>query len=52
MYRGDFNEVMYMEERSRARRRMRGMDIFCEFVDGNGLIDIPILGARYTWSNG
>lgn len=49
--RGDFNEVLYMEERNQAVRRTRGIDKFCEFVDGNDLIDIPIAEARFTWSN-
>lgn len=48
---GDFNEVLYMEERNRAIRRTRGMKEFCEFVDGNDLINIPMTWARFTWSN-
>lgn len=43
--RGDFNEVLYLEERSRTVRRSRGMDDFCEFIDQNELINLPISGA-------
>lgn len=51
MHRGDFNEVLYLEKRSHAVRRTRGMNEFYEFVDGNELINILISGARFTWSN-
>lgn len=49
--RGDFNEVLFMEEQNRATRKTRGMDTFGDFVDQNELIDVPLLGARFTWSN-
>lgn len=29
----------------------RGMDMFCDFVNRQELIDIPIVGVRFTWSN-
>lgn len=48
---GDFNEVLYLEERNWAVRTTTGMELFCEFVDSNDLINLPITGARYTWSN-
>lgn len=48
---GDFNEVMYMEEQSQAVRRTRGMDEFYEFVDGNDLLNLPNSGAQFTCSN-
>lgn len=51
VYRWRFNEVLYLEERSRATRRTRGMNKFSEFVESNDLINLPISGARYTWSN-
>lgn len=47
----DFNEVLYLEERNRVVRRTRGMDIFSEFVESNNLINLPIVGAQFTWSN-
>lgn len=30
---GDFNEVLYLEERSHAEHRTLGMELFYEFVD-------------------
>lgn len=42
---------MYLEERSRATRRTRSMNEFCEFANEHDLIDIPIVGAQFTWSN-
>lgn len=51
MHRGDFNEVLYMDERNRVVKRSMGMDAFCQFVDSNDLINLPISGARFTWSN-
>lgn len=32
-------------------RRTREMDEFCEFVDGNELLNLPISRARFAWSN-
>lgn len=51
VYRGDFNEVLYLEDRSHATRRTRGIDEFYEFVDSNELINVPIFRAQYTWYN-
>lgn len=48
---GDFNEVLYLEERNRATRRTQGIDEFCDFVDRNELVNVPISGARFTWCN-
>lgn len=48
---GDFNEVLFLDERNRATRRTRGMDVFRDFVYQNELIDVPSSGACFTWSN-
>lgn len=48
---GDFNEVLYLEERNRATRSTRRMNEFRDFVDWNELMDIPLSGVRVTWSN-
>lgn len=48
---GDFNEVLSLEERTWAASRSRGMEVFCDFVDRNKLINVPLSGARFTWSN-
>jgi hypothetical protein len=49
---GDFNAVLYPEERrdlsaeTFSNLEMRGFRSFLEDVD---LIDLPILGRRFTW---
>lgn len=48
---GDFNEILFLDKRNKATRRIRGMDVSGDFVDQNELIDVPLLGARFTWSN-
>lgn len=48
---GDFNEVLFLNDRNRATRRTRGMDTFGDFVDRHELIDVHMTGARFTWSN-
>lgn len=45
---GDFNEVLFINERNKATRRTRGMDSFGDFVDRNELIDVPLLGVHFT----
>lgn len=47
---GDFNEVLYVEERHRVRRTS-GMDNFSSFVDGMSLMYVLITGPCFTWSN-
>lgn len=32
-------------------RMTKGMDLFCDFVDRNELINLHLSGARFTWSN-
>lgn len=48
---GNFNEVLYLGERNRAKRRTQGMDMFCDFVDRYELHNLTIQGTRFTWSN-
>lgn len=48
---GDFNEIPYTEERNREARRTGGMEMFGDFVDGCNLLDVPISGTYFTWSN-
>lgn len=47
---GDFNEVLYFEERNKGSRRTGGMELFCAFENQNNLNDIPIPSTR-LWSN-
>lgn len=32
-------------------RRTRGLDMFCDFMDLNELLNLAIQGTRFTWSN-
>ncbi|XP_026384963.1 uncharacterized protein LOC113280568 [Papaver somniferum] len=48
---GDFNTVLFMAERKGCTRRDRGMKDFGKFCDHHELIDIPIAGAKYTWTS-
>lgn len=48
---GNVNEVLMVEERHRGWRQSRGMDLFGDFVQRNGLMDVLIAGSRFTCSN-
>ncbi|XP_028109972.1 uncharacterized protein LOC114308561 [Camellia sinensis] len=48
---GDFNEVKTVSERKGCIRRDRGMGDFGNFISSLELVDIPMLGRRYTWGN-
>lgn len=48
---GDFNEVRYASERYGTVYNDQQADIFNEFIGDNSLIDIPLGGYNYTWSN-
>ena len=49
--RGDFNEILYPEEKRGGRGwRSVSQDDFTHFVLGNGLVDIPFNKGEYTWT--
>lgn len=48
---GDFNKVLFFQEQNKASRRLRGMDVFGDFVDRNELVNVTLRGTRFTWSN-
>lgn len=48
---GDFNEIRCINETVGCSRLDRGMKDFQEFTDNIELIDIPIVGRLYTWTN-
>ena len=48
---GDFNVVHYASERLGAVSITTTMSNFSDFIDFNGLMDIPMGGGRHTWSN-
>ncbi|GLT55575.1 hypothetical protein SLA2020_286860 [Shorea laevis] len=49
---GDFNVVRYPGERIGESRHTQAMVEFSEFIFEQGLLDIPLEGGRFTWSNG
>lgn len=48
---GDFNEIASVSERKGCQRMERGMREFLEFHNSMELIDIPMIGRKFTWTN-
>lgn len=48
---GDFNGILNLEERSSDSGLSFGLRLFADFVDGQGLCDVPISGTSFTLSN-
>ncbi|KAL4383574.1 hypothetical protein GQ457_15G020780 [Hibiscus cannabinus] len=48
---GDFNEVLSLEERVGVNTHKKGIKDFGLFIDGLGLIDLPLHEGKFTWSN-
>ena len=48
---GDFNVIRFPSERLGADHFTPAMNDFSEFIFSLGLMDIPMEGGRYTWSN-
>lgn len=49
---GDFNIILFTEEKNRACTITRGMRNFTKFIMDWNLIDLPLCGAKYTCTNG
>lgn len=49
---GDFNEVLYIENRRGQQRLTSSIKVFGDWVHSNFLIDIPLNGTKYTWGRG
>ncbi|XP_026438856.1 uncharacterized protein LOC113337381 [Papaver somniferum] len=49
---GDFNTITKCDEKKNCRKITRSMLKFNKFIVEHDLIDLPLKGARYTWSNG
>jgi hypothetical protein len=49
---GDFNAVRFPSERSGCTRFSPDMFAFSDWIDANHLVDLPLVGGRYTWSSG
>jgi hypothetical protein len=48
---GDFNMVRFLSKRSGAVNLTTAMKNFSNFITSTSLMDIPLVGGRYTWSN-
>ncbi|XP_028083239.1 uncharacterized protein LOC114284511 [Camellia sinensis] len=48
---GDFNEVKSVAERKGCIRRDGGMNGFNDFINTLELMDVPMIGKKYTWCN-
>lgn len=48
---GDFNEIKDVGERVGCLRMDRGMRDFLEFFNNMELVDLPMLGRKFTWTN-
>ncbi|XP_028059412.1 uncharacterized protein LOC114263116 [Camellia sinensis] len=48
---GDFNEIRNVGERIGVSRRDRGMQEFNNFIDNCEVIDVQMLGRKFTWCN-
>jgi hypothetical protein len=49
---GDFNAVRFLSERLGCTRFCPAMHSFSDWVDSHNLVDLPLVGGCYTWSNG
>ncbi|XP_058075531.1 uncharacterized protein LOC131223951 [Magnolia sinica] len=49
---GDFNVIRFAEEYSRIRRTTHAMQSFSDWIQDQELVDLPLAGAKFTWTNG
>ncbi|XP_026431404.1 uncharacterized protein LOC113328537 [Papaver somniferum] len=49
---GDFNKITKCAEKKNCKKITRSMHNFNHFIVEHDLIDLPLKGGRYTWSNG
>ncbi|XP_026438519.1 uncharacterized protein LOC113337042 [Papaver somniferum] len=49
---GDFNVIRRIEGTTTNRRTTRSMRKFSQFISTHALVDLPLKGSKYTWSNG
>ncbi|XP_058103553.1 uncharacterized protein LOC131247134 [Magnolia sinica] len=49
---GDFNMIRFVEEKSHGNKVSPAMGAFSAWIDDQDLVDLPLLGARFTWTNG
>ncbi|XP_028090713.1 uncharacterized protein LOC114290913 [Camellia sinensis] len=48
---GDFNEIMSISERKGCSRRDKGMREFNELIDNLEVVDLSMMGRKFTWCN-
>ncbi|KAK1297780.1 Biogenesis of lysosome-related organelles complex 1 subunit 2 [Acorus calamus] len=48
---GDFNVTRFVEDRNRDGVVSQAMEEFSEWIDLEGLIDLPLANLSYTWSS-
>jgi len=48
---GDFNLIRRPEDRNREGGDIQEMFLFNEAISSLGLIEIPLRGRRFTWTN-
>ncbi|XP_026378053.1 uncharacterized protein LOC113272434 [Papaver somniferum] len=48
---GEFNEIRFCHERSTGSDYTCGMERLNKFISKHHLIDFPLIGATYTWTN-
>jgi hypothetical protein len=48
---GDLNVVRFPSERSRGQNFTSAMQGFSDFISSGGLVDPPLEGGSFTWSN-
>lgn len=51
MFVGDFNFYRFMDNRNREGANVHDMNIFNAIINNLGLVEIPLKGRQYTWSN-
>ena len=49
--RGDLNVVRFPSEKARGHNFTQAMADFSDFISSCGLVDPPLEGGQYTWSN-
>lgn len=51
LFLGDFNFYMSVEDRNKSRANINDIFIFNDIISFLGLLEIPLKGRRFTWSN-
>lgn len=48
---GDFNLIRFPREKKRGRYITSSMTSFSNFINDHELVNLPLTGRRFTWSN-